>query len=881
MRLLVLTGSLDERPDELGIAHFTEHMCFRGTTNLRYEDMVSFFQRLGMEYGSDVNAVTTFDYTAYSLDFREHDPELLDEGLRLFREFAHEVTFAPEAIEKERNVILAEMRSRDSISDRLSFASLGAIFKGLEIANRVPIGTEQSIRSVTREHFLNFYRRGYRPDLMVLVAAGDFDADAFAAAIRRRFGDIPRPTVPVPARNTGRLDTARSLRAEIFTVSDIGSAQTTVASTQPAPRDGDSLERHIERARRRFAMQLLSRRLQTNIPDAGDGSATYQSILGHEAAMASVRVRGDDWQHGLLAVEQVIRSTWQRGFTRSEIESARRPMLKYARHMLELAATTDPHSLVDDLVESITTHAVYLGLERELQLTIDWLETITPRDLLQSFRAAWDLDRVVYHIAGDVDIEDGPEEVVRVMEKQRRGRSRYVQVRTRKEAQFTAKRWGRPTEVVESTVYPELGLETLRFANNVRLNLIESPSEPGIVYSTVRVGTGLLDMPGDQPALKEFGLQVLLASGTTHLNTEQLGRVLEDHMLEFSFDVADHDAFTFRGTTVTEDLETFLAVVTDFLYKPLFITGALRSEKLRATISRSSSLGLGEGMRALTNHLFEGDARFAWGTFNNYLGLSVSDVRNWLQRPLSRGYVEISIVGDVDRETAVDLVSRTLGSLEKRDPAKTFDLPPAPPKVAAPPGFKRIEFVGEQHLGLVVGTWPIESPLTVRDKAALHVLTKILELRIREEVRDNRGLAYSPSVEFTPYNGFPRFALMQAMIDCDPLQADAIAPIVADIAASVAREGVRESEFIGSRGILASQVRRGFLDNMFLLSLVQRAQERPESIQEAIQLKNGLIDDVTIDEVNTWARRILGPENTRTAAIVPKPFIGIFQTSER
>ena len=100
LQLIVLTGSLDERPDELGIAHYIEHLCFGGSKHFKSEDMVALFQRLGVEYGSDINANTTFDATTFKLDFRENDPALLREGLRLFRDFGDGVTFSPAIIEQ-------------------------------------------------------------------------------------------------------------------------------------------------------------------------------------------------------------------------------------------------------------------------------------------------------------------------------------------------------------------------------------------------------------------------------------------------------------------------------------------------------------------------------------------------------------------------------------------------------------------------------------------------------------------------------------------------------------------------------------------------------------------------------------------------------------
>ncbi|MDZ7931598.1 MAG: insulinase family protein [Rhodococcus sp. (in: high G+C Gram-positive bacteria)] len=116
MKLIVLAGSVDERDDELGIAHFTEHMAFHGSDEMDALQMLSFFRRLGAEYGSDVNAFTTFDTTTYSLDFRENEPRFLADGLRLFRGIAGNIKFEPAVIDRERRVIFAEKRTRTGVS---------------------------------------------------------------------------------------------------------------------------------------------------------------------------------------------------------------------------------------------------------------------------------------------------------------------------------------------------------------------------------------------------------------------------------------------------------------------------------------------------------------------------------------------------------------------------------------------------------------------------------------------------------------------------------------------------------------------------------------------------------------------------------------------
>jgi zinc protease len=282
-------------------------------------------------------------------------------------------------------------------------------------------------------------------------------------------------------------------------------------------------------------------------------------------------------------------------------------------------------------------------------------------------------------------------------------------------------------------------------------------------------------------------------------------------------------------------------------------------------------------MRGLTDHLFKGDPRFTWGSPLDYVSMSVVDVRKWMEPSLARGYVEATIVGDVAEEAAVRTVTRTLGSLRPRAETKTTAVPPKPVQVTADPGFTRIEFVGEQNVGLVVATWPVTEALHVRDQAALELLAKILEIRVRGEVREKLGLAYSPSAEFQAYDGFANFSLMRAQIDSAPNDTTRVAPLLTAIGAEVAAKGVDEGEFMGARGILKSQLKQAFRENSFLVNVLMRAQERPEETTEIVALHGGLMDTVTIDEVNKWAAKVLVASNCRSAAVVPKAFVGMFE----
>jgi zinc protease len=879
LQLVVLAGSLDEQPDEQGIAHYTEHLAFGGSRNFKPEDMVALFQRLGVEYGSDVNAITTFDYTAYRLEFRETQPALLRDGLRLFRDFGDGLTFDQASIERERRVVLAELRNRNTLSGQQQQASLPVVFRGLHFPQRTPGGSEMLISKFTRDQFLAFYQRNYRPDLMVLVGAGDFDPAAIAGQVKEIFGDMKRPTAPIPLREEGKLD-GRSMRAGVFRINGVGSASTETASVIPYSNKPDSREAHLERQQRQFVMDVFAERLRSDAAGMG-AEATYDELLGNGVASASMGVPANEWMQGVLSLDQMVRLTLDRGLDRGDFETLRSRQLKMANHMLAQLPTLDPGPLCEALTDSITAHTVFEGFTNRFTWMRGWLEKFSPADAQQVFRGLWAPNTMAFHVSGGVAMELTGEKVLQEVQKARRSGINNVMPRQRKETPFTLPRFATPTQVIERRELAALGAKLMRFGNNVRLNFVSSGQEPGLVHAVVRVGSGLLEMPGNKPALKEFGLNTLLASGAIHFRPEQLNALIDERFLDFGFDVTDRDAFSFRGMMAVEQLETFLGIVADILHAPKFNSYVHSDQRMQAAMGRASgSVGMQDGLRALTDHLFKGDARFTWGSPLDYMSMSVVDVRRWMEPSLARGYIEVTVVGDVTEDVVVGSMSKTLGALKPRAEKKITATPPKQVEVTADPGFTRIEFVGEQNVGLVVGTWPVTELLHVRDQAAMEILAKILEIRVRAEVREKLGLAYSPSAEFMPYDGFPTFALLRTQIDCAPNDTTRVAPLITKIGAELAEKGVQEGEFIGARGILKGQLKQAFRENSFLVNMLMRAQERPEETEEIVTLHDGLMDKITREEVNKWAAKVLAAKNCRSAAIVPKAFVGMFEAGK-
>src|SRR6185312_6893506 len=226
LRLVVNAGSILEDDDQRGLAHFVEHMCFNGTQHFPKQDVVAFLQSTGMRFGAHINANTSFEQTVYQLQIPTDDQRVIDRSFLILEDWAHAVSFDPEEIDKERGVILEEWRTGLGPGARMLDVQLPVLLKDSRYAERLPIGKPEIIRSFPYERLKKFYTDWYRPDLMAVIAVGDFDPAAIEGLIRSHFGSIPaassprrRPTFDVPDHPGTRYSVATDPEATTTIVS--------------------------------------------------------------------------------------------------------------------------------------------------------------------------------------------------------------------------------------------------------------------------------------------------------------------------------------------------------------------------------------------------------------------------------------------------------------------------------------------------------------------------------------------------------------------------------------------------------------------------------------------------------------------------------------
>jgi zinc protease len=384
LRLVVNAGSILEDDDQRGLAHFVEHMCFNGTRHFPKQDVVAFLQSTGMRFGAHINANTSFDQTVFQLRIPTDNAGVIDRSLLILEDWAHAVSFDPDEIDKERGVILEEWRTGLGAGARMLDVQLPVLLKDSRYADRLPIGKPEIIRSFPYERLKKFYTDWYRPDLMAVIAVGDFDPATIEGMIRSHFGSIPAAVNPRPRINYDVPDHPGT-RYVIATDPEATATMVNVSSIMAA-RDQTTIGAYRQQTVERVFGGLLSGRFgeMAQKPDAPFLDAdTSRGLFVNtaEATTLSALVPDGGVERGLAALFTEADRVARFGFTQTELDRFR---LNYQQAFAQLAASNDEHtseSLADEYIRNFMQQEPIPGIAYENGLVQRFLPEITLTDI--------------------------------------------------------------------------------------------------------------------------------------------------------------------------------------------------------------------------------------------------------------------------------------------------------------------------------------------------------------------------------------------------------------------------------------------------------------------------------------------------------------------
>ena len=378
-RLVVNAGSILETEKQRGLAHFIEHMAFNGTQNFQKHELVNFLERIGMQFGADLNAYTSFDETVYQLEIPMDKADVLEKGIQILEEWAHQIIFDPLEIEKERGVVVEEWRTGRGAQGRLMDKQIPVFFNQSLYATRLPIGLTNILLTADRAEFLDFYHKWYRPDLMAVVAVGDFDAKQIEAMIINHFGKLKNPD-DAPPRPAPMVPDHPETLFSIETDPELSTTSIEIACKHPVSTQGTAADYRRDLVNSLFSGMLdqrLGERVQeANPPYLQAGVGKMRMVRVKEMAIQQAAVKEGLFAEGLKALLLESRRARRDGFTRAEFDRAKTQWLRGMERAFEERNKTGSTSYVREYVSNFLEGESIPGIAEELAMTRRFLADI-------------------------------------------------------------------------------------------------------------------------------------------------------------------------------------------------------------------------------------------------------------------------------------------------------------------------------------------------------------------------------------------------------------------------------------------------------------------------------------------------------------------------
>jgi zinc protease len=877
LRLLVLAGSFDETEAQRGLAHYLEHMAFNGSTHYAPGTLVEKLQRLGMGFGADTNASTSFDHTLYQLELPDTAPATLAEGLQILSDYCGGLLLDQKMVDKERGIILSEKRSRDSVGYRTFVAQLDFMLQGTRVPERLPIGLEDVITKSNRDPFVEFYNTWYRPEKMVVIVVGDIDAPSIEKQIVDGFSGISARSPEPPEVDLGKVPVFKGLKALYHGEPEAPNTNVVIATAVPYVEEPDTAAVRLKYLPRMLAFDILNLRLeilskQENAPFIRAGASVEDSFHLYRQTEINVACKAEQWADALGVADKEMRRAYEYGFNDDELKQVVSNFRNALEQADKTASTRRSDELAGDLAQSLVDREVFTSPADDLALYGPALSKVTLADCLAAYRQAWSSQGRFVIVSGNAKIV-GVANAANAIVAAAYNRARAVPIKApdaRASITWGYSDFGPPGKVASRTHIDDLDFTEVVFENGVRLNIKKTDFEANTIHVGARLGTGMLTEPAStEPGLSRFSALTFSAGGLGKHGEDDLQQVLAGKTVGVLFS-STTDAFLFEGGTNKDDLALEFQLLTASITDPGYRQEALRQARKRIEAAYISFAHTERGPMNLKvpRLLASGDPRFGLPSRDEMMARNLDEVKAWLAPQLASGALEVSVIGDLDVDTVIECASRTIGTLPKRDPKPALD---DLKKVSYPSKPFTWDYSIESEIpkGLVAVYWPTSDGADVHRARRLNILGDILGDRLRVKIREQLGSTYSPNVGSFASDIFPGYGYLEAAVIVDPAKTKQIQDVVVAVAGDMSANGITQDELDRAKNPKLTALRESERTNTYWMTVLLRAQERPEVLDWARSRKADF-ESISKADVDALAKAFLSPD--KASRVIVRPY---------
>lgn len=749
LRLVVNAGSVLEDDDQQGLAHFCEHMAFNGTKHFAKQELVDYLESIGMRFGPDLNAYTSFDETVYMLQIPTDSMKIIENAFQILEDWAHNVSYDDKEIDKERGVIIEEWRLGRGAESRMRDKQFPILFKDSRYAVRLPIGKKNILDSFKHNTLRRFYKDWYRPDLQAVIAVGDFDPQQIESLIRQHFASIPsrkkerkRVVFPVPD-NKGTL---------FAIASDPEATRTSVSiyykmDLQPQRTIADYRRQIVESLYNSMLNQRFSEKLQqANPPFLYAYSGKGRFVRTKEVYLLSAGVKDNTIPRGLEALLTEAFRVKKYGFTETELARMKKEMMRDMEKSFRERDKTESRNYVSEYTRNFLEDEPIPGIENEYEYYKKLMPGIRLNEV-NKLASEWikDANRVV--------LVNSPQKTGIKIPTEKDLLAVIHSVEKKKIAAYVDKVSDEPLvrnkpqagKIVHEEKIPELGLTQWKLSNGIRVVLKPTDfKNDEILFTSFSPGGNSLVKDKDYIAAVT-ATAVISEGGLGSFNKIELQKKLSDKVVRVSpFITSLTEGIS--GSCSPQDMETMFQLIYLYFTAPRMDSTAFQSYKMRMKgfienrSARPETAFRDTIQVTMAQHHFR--AR-PWSlALLDEMSLSKS-FRIYKQRFADAGDFTFFFVGNFDPQKLKQDVATYLGGLSAARQHESWKDPGIEPpkgvvekkvvKGMAPKSQVRFMFTGPYH-------WSRQNNYDLRS------MVSVLKIKLREVLREDLGGTYGVSV---------------------------------------------------------------------------------------------------------------------------------------
>lgn len=863
LRLVVNAGSILEDDDQLGLAHFMEHMCFNGTKNFEKNELVDYLQSIGVKFGAHLNAYTSFDQTVYILPIPSDDPEKLEQGFQIIEDWAHNALLTDEEIDKERGVVLEEYRLGKGANERMMQKYLPKVMHGSKYAERLPIGTKESIETFKYESLKRFYNDWYRPNLMSVVAVGDIDEATLEAKIKAHFGHIKNPDNPRPRPS---FDLPNHKETFVAIESDKEAPFANVQLMFKDKVDSKPDETYAD-YRKSMVENLFSQMINNRLDEIRNGAnppfvygytyygGTFARTKNAFQSFAMTSPEGQlDALKTLLTENERVR---QHGFFEGEFDRAKKDILANMERAYKDRDKMESERIVGRYINNFLEQSPIPSMDWRFDFMNSQLPTISLEEVNALITTYLKEDNRVVVLTGPEkdDLEKATEaQVLELLDSVNAKELKPYEDKAVASSLMTEM----PTKgsVKASKTDEELGTTTLTLSNGATVTYKKTDfKNDEILFDAFSYGGTSLYSDEDYIATTNAN-GGLNEAGINGFDKIELSKMMSGKIANVRLSIGTYSE-GLSGNTTPKDLETL------FQLTNLHFTALNKDEEAFKSFVDKQKAFLGNLLSSPQFYFQDKMSEFMYGENPRYTGFpSAEDMDNadynlayekYKERFADAGDFHFYFVGNIDEDKLVDYCETYLASLPSLGSNETYKVSDFRPLTGS---HKKVIEKGEDEKSSVRITYHGPTQYDKKEAQALSSLAEVLSIKLIEKLREEEGGVYGAGanarISNMPYDWFS----FNISFPCGPENVDKLIAATMKEVDILIKDGPTETDLDKVKKAQILDHKEDIKTNRYWLRALKNADYLKKDAKNILKFEEA-VNSLTVKDLHAAAKKYL------------------------